>query len=791
MSLMPFSGFVGLEDLKKTLLALAVDPSIGGLLILGPKGTGKSSLVRAFAELLPDIDSVVGCSFGCSPSSIDELCSDCSTRLKSEGKLPSVTRKMSIVELPIGVTDDRVVGSINVEQTLKDGAIHFEPGLLARAHRNILYIDEVNLLPDHIVDLILDAASYGWNVVEREGVSLRHPARFILIGTMNPEEGELRPQLLDRFAISVPIYTLLDPLLRADIVKRNIEFETNRELFNSTWNAPQGKLRDQVENARKHLRRVYLPDTVIATISNVCGKLSVDGYRPDIVAAKMARALAALDGRLEVTYDDTLQGLKLALGHRTRAGGLKPPATPAEVDRLFQESKKVQAQISIGQPPQPQGGESKPPVPQASLVPQKKGALQAFMDRLKPKRGSSQQQPDPTQSRRRSFSRFKIIGYIFFASLLIRLYFLANLVTFLIVIGIILVLLFLLSLARRNRGGVGSLYPQSQKIAGSKNAKSSIKVPAFLTWPTARKILGKKIAEGQQLIEETIPETSSGPKFELDKILSRARWLGRRRGLTGRGRPVSYRSFSESTSDISIPTSLRLASRRGMPLRVKSEDLRANIREGRIKASMILLLDSSESMIDSLGKVREAIRAVKKGAARMRDRVGLIVFKGEEAHVLQHPTTNFNLVMQKLGNVGLSDFTPLAAGISRAARMARAEQARGYAPLIIMASDGVTNVSIPRPGVGMLDTPDPANDALLTARVISTNKWKTLVANMAHVVKEGPADLVLGTHLLMRIAETTKGVYVGFSHGRNEPMVRDMSQSQTASSPSLIESFAN
>jgi Mg-chelatase subunit ChlI/Mg-chelatase subunit ChlD len=767
MSLMPFSGFVDLEDLKKTLLALAVDPGIGGLLILGPKGTGKSTLVRAFAELLPDIEVVVGCNFGCSPSRVNELCNECSTRLKENGSLPHVTRKMSIVELPIGVTDDRVVGSINVEQTLKDGKIHFDQGLLARAHRNILYIDEVNLLPDHIVDLILDAAAYGWNIVEREGVSLRHPARFILVGTMNPEEGELRPQLLDRFAVSVPIQTVWEPQIRADIVKRNIEFETNQELVNSMWLPAQTKLRTQIENARNHIREVYIPDQTIASISRVCGKLTVDGYRPDIVAAKVARALASLDGRHEVTNEDSMQGLRLALAHRTRAGGLKPPATQGEIDKLFQEAKNLQ----LSQPPAPQADAGQTP----QTPPQKRGFFNNALDKIRPKRESTKPS-DPNQQQRPRLAGSKVLGYFFLAAVIVRLFFLLNLIEFLTLTGLLLLILFLISLAKRNRGDPSG-YRQSPKPSGSKTGKTTI-AAAIFSWPTARKILGKKISEGEQLIEESPIEKSSGAKLELDKILARARWLGRRKRFSGRGRPVAYKNFSAGTPDISIATSVRLAARRGMPLEVRRDDLRANIREGRIKASMILVLDSSESMIDSLNKVRDAIRAVKKGAARMRDRVGLIVFKGEEAHVLQHPTTNFNLIMQKLGNVGLSDFTPLAAGILRAIRMARTEQARGYSPLVVMASDGVTNVSIPRWSARMPDIPDPATDALQMAKIVSVNKWKTVVANMAHVTREGPADMILGTHLMMRIAEVTKGVYVGFTHRNEEAIVKDMSKGQ-------------
>lgn len=343
-------------------------------------------------------------------------------------------------------------------------------------------------------------------------------------------------------------------------------------------------------------------------------------------------------------------------------------------------------------------------------------------------------------------------------------------------LGFLMLIMFLISLVRRNKGGASSS-PQPGGAPQPREGKATTMLAAF-SWPVARKIHGKKIAEGEQLLEQTLPEESSGPRLELDRILTRARWLGRRKGQIGRGRAVAYRSFARGNFDISLSTSVRLAARRGRPLEVRKDDLRTNIREGRIKASMILVLDSSESMIDSLSKVRDAIRAVKKGVTRMRDRVGLIVFKGEEAHVLQHPTTNFNLVMQKLGNVGLSDFTPLAAGMMRAVRMARTEQARGYAPLVLVTSDGVTNVSVPRWSDRISDIPDPATDALQIAKIISVNKWKTLIANMAHVTRDGPADMVLGTHLMTRIAQVTKGIYVGFSHRKEEAIVRDMSQEQ-------------
>ncbi len=346
MRVLPFAAFVGLDELKEALLCLAVNPNIGGLLIIGPKGTGKSSIVRAFAELLPEIEVSKDCPFNCNPYDPDEMCDLCRERYYSQGGIEVEKKKMRVVELPVGATEDMVLGTINIERTLKEGRIVFETGLLGRANRQILYIDEVNLLPDHIADSILDAAASGWHTVEREGVSLRHPAKFILIGTMNPEEGELRPQLLDRFAISVKLSTLKNPDLRALIVKRNLEFEEEPEEFRRKWEVKQRELIEKLKKAKELVKKVKVSDELIETVGKTCARLEVDGYRPDIVAVKMAKALAALNGRTEVIEDDILKGLKYALAHRTRAEGLKPPATLEELNAVFAEEVRGKAKVS-------------------------------------------------------------------------------------------------------------------------------------------------------------------------------------------------------------------------------------------------------------------------------------------------------------------------------------------------------------------------------------------------------------------------------------------------------------
>ncbi len=338
VGLLPFPAYVGLDNLKRALLVLAVDPSIGGLLIVGPKGTGKSSIVRSFARLLPTTEVVADCPFRCDPKNYDSMCDVCKARVERGEKLPIALTQMPVVELPIGATEDVVLGTINIERTLKEGRLVFEPGLLGRANRGILYIDEVNLLPDHIVDSILDAAASGWHTVAREGITLRHPARFILIGTMNPEEGELRPQLLDRFAVGVHVDTIRDPKLRAEIVRRNVEYERDPKGFEEKWRPIEEEIRGRILRARQLLPEVEVDDSIYELVAKVCARLEVDGYRPDIVAVKVARALAALEGRTSVSEEDVQAGLELALSHRTRAEGLKPPPTSEEIRTALSEA---------------------------------------------------------------------------------------------------------------------------------------------------------------------------------------------------------------------------------------------------------------------------------------------------------------------------------------------------------------------------------------------------------------------------------------------------------------------
>jgi magnesium chelatase subunit D len=329
----PLSALVGHEELRTALLVNAVDPGIGGVLVRGEKGTAKSTAVRSLARLLPEVEVVDGCAFSCDPAAPNPECP------AGPHDVPSRrSRPVRLVELPVGASAERVTGSLDLTRALTEGVRAFEPGLLADAHRAVLYVDEVNLLADHLVDLLLDAAALGVNYVERDGVSVRHPARFLLVGTMNPEEGELRPQLLDRFGLSVEVRGSRDPGERAEVVRRRLAFDADPAAFAARYAADEAALSERIRAAREALPEVVLPDRMVELIARVCAKLEVDGLRADIVCAKAATAAAALQGAAEVDEEHVRLAARLALAHRRRRGPLEQPGlNEDELDRALED----------------------------------------------------------------------------------------------------------------------------------------------------------------------------------------------------------------------------------------------------------------------------------------------------------------------------------------------------------------------------------------------------------------------------------------------------------------------
>jgi Mg-chelatase subunit ChlI len=314
----PFSAIVGQEKMKMALVLNAINSRLSGVLIRGEKGTAKSTAVRALAALLPEIEVVRDCLFRCDPALPEKLCPNCRQTLAEQGHLHSGREKMRVVDLPINATEDRVVGTLDLEHAIQKGEKRFEPGVLAEANRGILYVDEVNLLDDHIVDVLLDSAAMGVNTVEREGVSYTHPAEFILVGTMNPEEGELRPQLLDRFGLCVHITGITEQGPRVEIVKRWSAYETDGAAFGLEWQEREQKLAEQIVAARKIFPQVQISDEILLRIAGISIALGVDGHRSDLVMMKAAKTIAAFHGRTAVESNDVDECIDLALSHRMR-----------------------------------------------------------------------------------------------------------------------------------------------------------------------------------------------------------------------------------------------------------------------------------------------------------------------------------------------------------------------------------------------------------------------------------------------------------------------------------------
>jgi len=342
LPIFPFTAIVGQEEMKLALELNVIDPKIGGVMIMGDRGTGKSTTIRAIADLLPTIEIVKDDPFNSHPTDLELMSADVLAEYQNDVALATEQIKIPMVDLPLGATEDRVCGTIDIEKALTEGIKAFEPGLLAKANRGILYVDEVNLLDDHLVDILLDSAASGWNTVEREGISIRHPARFVLVGSGNPEEGELRPQLLDRFGMHAEIRTVKDPILRVKIVEERTSFDLNPEVWLDKYATEQTALTDKIISAQNILSDVKLDYNLRVKISEVCSILDVDGLRGDIVTNRASKAYAALNGRDEVTVEDIEKVITLCLRHRLRKDPLETIDSGDKVQQVFEEIFEIE-----------------------------------------------------------------------------------------------------------------------------------------------------------------------------------------------------------------------------------------------------------------------------------------------------------------------------------------------------------------------------------------------------------------------------------------------------------------
>ncbi|MFW6718931.1 putative cobaltochelatase [Streptomyces sp. MAR4 CNY-716] len=624
----PFTAVVGMAELRLALLLNAVSPAVGGVLVRGEKGTAKSTAVRALAALLPDLAVVPGCRFSCDSAAPDPGCPDG----PHEAARADGARAARMVELPVGASEDRLAGALDIERALAEGRKTFEPGLLAQAHRGVLYVDEVNLLHDHLVDLLLDAAAMGANHVEREGVSVRHAARFLLVGTMNPEEGELRPQLLDRFGLTVEVAASREPAERAEVVRRRLAYDADAAGFAARWAAEEEALRTRIAAARELLPAVVLGDAALRQITATCAAFEVDGMRADIVMARAATALAAWSGRTEVAAEDVRQAALLALPHRRRRNPFDAPGLDEEkLDDTLREHGGTDEGPPDGDgggggahPGDADGQDAPPPQPSADAGPQQPGdAAPRDPAPQDPSRTDDPPQPPgdaPAATR-----------------------------------------------APAEDPGAGPTPPGPAEPGP--DAQPAAPAEPFRT---------------RRLDVPGVGEGAAGRRSRARTAHGRTTGARRPRGALG--------TLHLAATVRAAAPHQQTRGRRGPGLLVRRDDLREAVREGRESNLVLFAVDASGSMgaRQRMGAVKGAVLSLLLDAYQRRDKVGLVTFRGRDAELALPPTSSVDAAAARLERLPTGGRTPLAAGLLRARETLRVERLRDPArrPLLVVVTDG-------------------------------------------------------------------------------------------------------
>ncbi|MFX1574104.1 MAG: ATP-binding protein [Promethearchaeota archaeon] len=644
----PFTAILGQDKMKLGLVLNVIDPQIGGVLLTGHQGTGKSTAVRSLVELMPKIEVVKDCEFSCDPNSdIDDLCESCIEK-KGKKKIETEFRDMWLVNLPLGVTEDMVCGSLSIDKVLTEGIRALHPGLLAKANRGILYVDEINLLQDHIVDVLLDSAASGVNIIEREGISVSHPSRFVLVGSMNPEEGDLRPQIADRLGLEVRIKAPDDSELRAEITKRVISFDDNPKDFIKGFEKEQEKLRQRIINARKILKEVHIPSSVYEFVSRIVRELEIFSQRADITFIRCARAHAALNGRKFINEEDLNVAMNLVFEHRIQSlhYEMTPKEIKAKIGEVYGKIREAYENTEILRPNKETEGPLK-----HSNEPQSEFKRQSVdPDKVDIPESEEQKLPPPK-------------------------------------------------------------YPDNKKRnpkpAGGWKVKNIPLAEDF-------KFFDVKNGTMQFIYKMEKKMTSILDNIRKDRKISDygGRGIGRRIKVSSsqKGRYVSYRTpIREQPKTIALDATIRNYLKNvvynnteiNFPIHFDRYDLMDKIYEYRAPLALFFVLDSSASMYYVIKQMTDVILSLHREGYRKRDKISLIIFRGKKAVVLQKPTVNFKIAVNKLKKIEGKSYTPMAAALKKVSELVKIEKLkdRNIIPVVFVCSDCGANISVKYPNL--------------------------------------------------------------------------------------------
>ncbi|HEX8423815.1 MAG TPA: magnesium chelatase ATPase subunit I [Pyrinomonadaceae bacterium] len=645
----PFAAIVGQEELKLGLLLNVIEPSVGGVLIMGHRGTGKSTAVRALAELLPPLTKVRDCLYGCDPAAETNLCADCRARLASAGKLAKTRAPVPVVDLPLNATEDRVAGTINFERAIREGVKTFEPGLLARAHRGFLYIDEVNLLEDHLVDLLLDVAASGRNRVEREGMSLEHPAEFVLVGSGNPEEGELRPQLLDRFGLYTEIRTAADLGERVEIITRREAFDRDPATFCAVWENEQASLRRRLTRARGVVGKVSLPTSIVRGIAELCQRLDVDGHRGELTIARASRALAAFENRNEVTRDDVRRVAAMSLRHRLRRDPLEQTSGGAQIEQaaaeIFGAGEDAPHELDAAAS-NARGRKPKKSPPDESGGNDNGGgrARSAPRDEAAKRGAGSQTNADSPDAERPAPAHGERAAP---------------------------------PLDARLPSHPFDVRLRLKKTDGSSNSRAKRQNGARTNSSRARGRYSRAVAvrtgDLKIALDATVRAAASSQLFR------RRASEGRTTQVTGEGRAAQVAG-------------------EGRAVQVEAEDFRYKRFSRRTGTLYVFAVDTSGSMaLNRIAQAKGALARLLRQSYINRDRVSLVTFREREGRLLLAPSQSSALAKRLLDALPVGGATPLTSGLLRALEVCERAARQGTQRIVLLVfTDGRANV--PRDG---------------------------------------------------------------------------------------------